>query len=333
MSWTDIFKSKSKARPDPRIRWFGKLPTYPDYYSSHADEDWAVEFNEWVLKGFQIYQTRLAGSAPATTRLPVCGTIIRLPKSEMTVISSILDFGGDMRGRPFPICFYVGVPTALWPGPTNSHVAAAMRTVRDLEALRREVARFINSPGRFETVFGDRQVDLSCIEADQPDDSWMSAGASVALEDWFNGAKDRLKIKDRSSWLRCVTNWGEQLAAMDGKSFEPTLRFPLASKLPLDVQVAGWLRWLEPRLALRQRSLSLIVSGNVNDESGDLTIVARSVVPDDFLLLTSKANMLPYLDDLTQTEATEPAGGSPSLSVLDSLVTWVDFVKADPAAS
>ena len=52
MSWTNLFKSRGgKAKADPRIRWFGKLPTYPDYYSSPADEEWAVEFNDWVLKG------------------------------------------------------------------------------------------------------------------------------------------------------------------------------------------------------------------------------------------------------------------------------------------
>ena len=43
MALRKLFKSKaSKLRADPRIRWFGKLPTYPDYYSSHADEEWAV---------------------------------------------------------------------------------------------------------------------------------------------------------------------------------------------------------------------------------------------------------------------------------------------------
>ena len=54
MGWTDLFKSKSaRQNPDPQIRWFGKLPTYPDYYSSKADEAWAVEFNSWVLKGYE----------------------------------------------------------------------------------------------------------------------------------------------------------------------------------------------------------------------------------------------------------------------------------------
>ena len=42
MALKNLFKSKTgKLKSDPRIRWFGKLPTYPDYYSSTADEAWA----------------------------------------------------------------------------------------------------------------------------------------------------------------------------------------------------------------------------------------------------------------------------------------------------
>jgi len=338
MSWTSIFKSKQKGKPDPRIRWFGKLPTYPDYYSSHADEAWAVEFNEWVLKGFELYQSRLAGSARTAGRLPVTGCIIRLPKSEMTVLASVLDFGGDMRGRPFPLCFYVGVPSALWPGPTHTQVAAAIRAVRDLEALRREVARFLNSPGRFEMAFGDREIDLSSIEDGHADDSWLAAAKSVSLDVWFAGANDRLKTKDQQQWLRGVNAWGDHLLKLDGKSFEPTLRFPLAGGVPLDVQVAGWIRWLEPRMSLSGRSLSLIVCGNLDEEAGDLTVVARAIVPDDFLLLTQKASTLPYLDDLSRTdtiagEAQAPAEGSPAAGAPVSGATWVDFVQAGPTPS
>ena len=84
MSWTSLFK-KSRLKPDPKIRWFGKLPTYPDYYSSPADEAWVVEFNDFVLKGFEIYQRRFAQSGTPVPRLPVSGCFIRLPKSGMTV--------------------------------------------------------------------------------------------------------------------------------------------------------------------------------------------------------------------------------------------------------
>ena len=75
MSWTDLFK-KSRLKTDPRIRWFGKLPTYPDYYSSPADEDWVVEFNDFVLKGFEIYQQRSGQSQGQLPRLPVSGCFL-----------------------------------------------------------------------------------------------------------------------------------------------------------------------------------------------------------------------------------------------------------------
>ena len=133
MGWTDLFKSKAgKLKPDPKIRWFGKLPTYPDYYSSPADEAWAVEFNDWVMKGFELYRNRCAGNRDAHSRMPLCCCALRLPKSGMTVFASILDFGGDMRGRPFPVCFYAGLPAPHWPGPTSDTLVGATRVMRDL---------------------------------------------------------------------------------------------------------------------------------------------------------------------------------------------------------
>ena len=63
-------RALARAGADGRVRWFGKLPSYPDYYSSPADEDWSVEFNEWVLRGFELYQGRLASQKARPQPLP-----------------------------------------------------------------------------------------------------------------------------------------------------------------------------------------------------------------------------------------------------------------------
>ncbi|UCE58229.1 MAG: DUF2094 domain-containing protein [Phycisphaerales bacterium] len=334
MGWTEIFK-KAKLKADPRIRWFGKLPTYPDYYSSPADEDWVIEFNDFVLKGFEVLQRRMSGAQKSLPRLPVSACTIRLPKSEMTVFGTFLDFGGDMRGRPFPMCFYVGVPTSLWPGPDSDRLVSAARALRDLLSLRREVASFINSPGRFETVFSDRQVDLSGIDDESVDDSWTQTASSIVFADWFDSVRDGLKEKDSDTWLRLVRCWGDNLATIDDKSFEPTMRFPLAMRMPLDVQIAGWLRWLESRMDLRRRMLSMIVSGDFDDSDGGLTVVAREIVPEDFLLFAPGVATLPYLDDLSAVadgEEAEAASGAPDDSSLrrGQIETWIAFVEEAP---
>ncbi|MBI4717309.1 MAG: DUF2094 domain-containing protein [Planctomycetes bacterium] len=324
MDWTRIFKSKPK--PDPKIRWFGKLPTYPDYYSSPADAEWAVEFNDWVLKGFEVYQSRVKSQAQPVRRLPLAGCVIRLPQSGMTVFSSILDYGGDMRGRPFPICFYAAVPTPLWPGPTSDRLGPVFRVVRDLLALRRDVARFINQPGRFETAFGDHSVDFGELNGDAQDASWKSEGTATRFMDWFEQARSGLKISDAETWARTVHRWGRNLAQHEGPGFEPTLRFPLAMRLPLDLQVAGWMRWLESRMDVRRRLFSLMVSGELDRDSGHLTVIARNVVREDFLLLTSLAHSLPYLDDVMALEADD--GSASGAIPADS--SWMDFVESRP---
>ncbi len=313
MSWTNLFKSKSSApKPDPRVRWFGKLPTYPDYYRSATDEEWADEFNTWVLKGYELYSGRFSGDERRKARLPVSAGVIRLPKSGMTVFASILDFGGDMRNRPFPMCFYAGVPTSQWTGPTSDRVMSAADVLRRLLGFSRDVAQFLNSPGSLEAVFAHREVDFVDIEEGRADDSWLDRAKTVTLSDWFEAAREGLRAQAYERWFEHVAAWGDSVASRDDKDFEPTLRFPLASGLPLEVQAAGWFRWLESRMDLTQRAVSVVVTGDVNREVAQLTIVAREIMPDDFLLVTPVSDTLPYVDDLSDLGAPEPDEAEPA---------------------
>ena len=336
MGWTDLFKSKStKLKPDPRIRWFGKLPSYADYYSSPAEEDWAVEFNDWVLKGYQVYQSRLVSTGTPRGRLPISGCVLRLPASGMTVLASIQDYGGDMSGRPFPLCFYVGIPTAAWPGPTGDLSFGATRVLDELAVLRREVPRFLNSPGRFESVFGGREVDLDVLDGGAPDGSWTRQARAVSLADWFAGAQPGLKVSEAEAWFPLVARWGDKLAALESKTFEPTFRLPLAAGVSGEVQTAGWLRWLESRMDLTRRRLSLVVSAELDGRVGHLGVVARELVPEDFLLATSLSHTLPYLDDVSQLEASGSGRSASQASGTGARSggTWLDFAEGPVAAS
>ncbi|MBK8269745.1 MAG: DUF2094 domain-containing protein [Planctomycetes bacterium] len=184
MGWTDLFKSKKSVdlKPDARIRWFGKLPTYADYYTFPTDVEWATEFNEWVLKGYEVYHTRQnsqtgsPGDNHRSTgeRLPLAGCVLRLPKSGMTAFASIQDYGGDMRGRHFPICFYSAFPSGPWPAPESNSIWPALGLVETLMNLREEILKLFRSPGRFESRFGDREVDFSGLSENKTDDSWRA---------------------------------------------------------------------------------------------------------------------------------------------------------------
>ncbi|MHC5111676.1 MAG: hypothetical protein ACYTHJ_17565 [Planctomycetota bacterium] len=363
MSWTDLFKSKSGGSSyDPSIRWFGKLPTYSDYYRSPSDEEWAVEFNSWVLKGFERYRGRLTEVGRPYVKLPLAGAVIRLPKSKMTVITAILDYGGDMRGRSFPLFFYVGLPTAQLAGPTSDSIASISHALGQLLGLRREVARFINSPGCLDHVFGDREIDLEDVVEGHKDSNWLQSGKSVAFADWFERAKPGLAAKDHEEWSRMIAVWSSRISEQNGKNFEPTLRFPLAPRLSRDIQIAGWMHWLGERMKLDNRYLTLFVTGDPDVGQGQLTIVARDLMDDDFLLLTVLANELPFVDSLCAkpddeshvgegdsppqeqdnqaaaspgaTQASAPGEGdaeavdSTSAAAADDGRSWIDFVCA-----
>jgi len=339
MALKDLFTSKAqKLKLDPRIRWFGKLPNYPDYYNSGTDEDWTVEFSDWVLKGFELYRSRLAGAGSSRERLPVAACAIRLPRSRMTAFVSVLDYGGDLRGRPFPMCFYVGVPTAHWPGPTSDRVVPASRIIRDLMALRREVTRFLNSPGRFEAVFGNREVDLAGLGDGSSDESWLSAGKRMPFADWLGKARGGLAAGDWEAWERAVGCWGDKLAKHSGDKFEATVVLPLVMGPYVDAQIAGWIHWLERRFDLRRKSLSLVVLGDPDAESGFLAVIARELVADDFLLLTTLGRSLPYVEDLTGIKVDPSPAAAPDQP--DGIpvgspppATWTDFVSRPVAVA
>jgi hypothetical protein len=321
VAFSKLFKSKPQA--DPRIRWFGKLPSYGDYYSSPPDADWVVEFNDWILKGFELYQSRARSGNLPMKRLPISVCIVRLPQSGMTVFASVLDFGGDMRGRPFPICFYVGFPTPQWPGPTSGHIPAAARAMRALTALRRDVGHFLNSPGRFESSFADMSLTLSDIAADGLSDSWRTEGRSLGFSQWFEAATPGIKIDVPQVWIVESARWGQRVNSCEGKDFAPTLRFPLATKYSLEVQVAGWFHWLGKRMDLARRSLSLLVVGDLERETGQLVVVARPPVKDDFLLMTPLSSSLSYVDDLSALSAAPDATFASNMPR-----TWIDFVES-----
>jgi hypothetical protein len=331
MGWKDLFKSKPPdAKPDPRLRWFGKLPTYGDYYSSANDADWAVEFNDWILKGCELHLSRHVG--PKREHLPPAACILRLPKSGMTVLASIQDFGGDMRGRAFPIVFYAGFPSASWPGPTANRILPALRVLKELVGFRDSVVRFVNAPGRFETTFGGRQISLDGLNADLRDDSWQAVAKSLDMGTWFGAAADALKAETVDAWLAATTAWGQTIAKLESDEFGPTFRFPIVMALPFEVQVAGWLRWLEQRMNLEQRYLSLLISKDAaTAPTGRLSIIAREPVPEDYLLFTSLAGTLAYVDDLCAVTpkapdaGTDGTGGATNVHVPEN---WAEFVEA-----
>ena len=98
---------------------------------------------------------------------------------------------------------------------------------------------------------------------------------------------------------------------------------------------------------LKRRFLSLMVSGDLDSEAGSLTVIARAVMPDDFVLLTPLGRTLPYLDDLCSagevddtndiaadaaasgSEAMPEVGdGSEASSIGDRIGSWIDFVES-----
>ncbi len=346
MGLRNFFRSKgSGLKPDPQLRWFGKLPTYADYYRTQGDEAWTVELTDWMLKGFELYCGRQSGEGHRPVRLTNAVCLLRLPESKMTALAAFFDFGGDTRGRPFPMCFYVGVPTEQYPGPSLNGLAGALKVLGDLRELRRDVELFTASNSSIDDVFGSRVFDLSILDANSDANSKSAdiwAGADqIQWSDWFERIKPMLRVKETTSWLDLVESFGANLIERESGAFEPTVGFPIADRTPFEIQVVGWIRWLGHRLDLSRRSLSLIVSGDLDQGPGSLTVVTHDLIPEDFLLMTSQESSLSYLDSLRRvgTSDDQPVTGEPENAAGDAVedtvrkqIGWREFMDTPPQA-
>lgn len=346
-----LFRRKPKPKSDPLIRWYGKLPAYGDYYDSGGGEDWVTEFTQkWLMNGFQVYEARRRNATPAGTspggsphpahRMPACGCILQLPQSGMTVFASCLDFGGDTVGRKFPLCFFVGTPTADLPELTGSSILPALSVLTHLLGLGRRVVRFLNDPGvkgpeQFRAEFADQEVNLNPLTTPSAD-AWMERARSIKMADWHAAAGNTLGASDLDAWLRRAGRWGERLTKSDSLGFKATLSFPLVPERPpglpridRDVQVAGWLRWLENRVDLKGRPTSLVLTDEPPPACSRLTVILGGLVPDDFLLLTPMIAELEHVDDLaTVRDEESPESPPPATETppAPAVATWADFV-------
>jgi len=328
MGWKDLFKSKSLTIPkaDPRLRWFGKLPTYGDYYTSALPGDWAPQFNDWILKGYEQYMVRSQESGSKPARLPRSLFVLRMPKGDNTVIGLFDDYGGDNRGRPFPICFYVAAPTAHLPGPTSATLGIIKPIFDDLLALERDISHFFRVPGRFDSVFGGRELQMPDFLAADPDTTWKDAAGELSMGDWLSRADGRL-ADPTARWFERVRQFGRGIVeyAQEQEDFEPTLRFPLVPDMPPVAQACAWLRWLERRMPMDERYVSIFLPVVTTEPTARMTVIARAPVPEDFQLLADKLAPPAYVDDLSKLSP-RPNGDAAASDEAPS-GSWLEFVE------
>jgi hypothetical protein len=282
---------------DTALRWFGKLPTYGDYYSSATDRDWTVEFHDWILKGFVAYRNCGATQEGSPSVVHRSSWVVRLPKSNVTVLSAIADYGGDSHGRSFPLCFYVGLPTPTWPGPTANTVMDAMGVLDRLADVHAELGGVLASSRNVESVFSPRDLDVAAVSASGQNDSWRTVASETPFDKWFAGASALLKTKEQTAWVEAVMRWGQAIRSLESESRDATLRLPLSDAAPVDAQVAGWLCWLASYMDLERRRFSFAVTADSAHRASHLTVITRKVVPEDFLLGTSASGTLRHVDD------------------------------------
>jgi len=101
---------------------------------------------------------------------------------------------------------------------------------------------------------------------------------------------------------------------------------------------------------LSQRQLSLVMTGDLEAEAGQLSFVVRELAAEDFLLLTPLASELSFVDSLSTwedapssaKESGEDSGASPTdrnaheevaIPVPEDSRSWLEFVQTSAPAT
>jgi hypothetical protein len=152
----------------------------------------------------------------------------------------------------------------------------------------------------------------------------------LSVRDWFDATQRFLKTQEPRAWFDMIERWGEQIREHDESDHGLTLRLPLADSTEERIQVAGWLRWLERRMDLSNKACSLLLTRSEARVPPKLTILARDIETDDFLLMTPLSRQLDYLDDITMAvpPAVDANRSPESEGQWSSDQTWAQFVGA-----
>ncbi|QOJ13595.1 MAG: DUF2094 domain-containing protein [Planctomycetia bacterium] len=289
---------------DGRVRWFGKLPAHADYVAAPDPAPFAHEFSDWLIQGFAKHQAAAGGGEYRPLGCSV--GLLRVPRSATTVGFVLSDFGGDARGRRFPFALFFGLPTAQLPGPTAANFECFAPALRDLHGMLGAARSALARPDAGAWHAGT-------IEPAAPADPAALARRWAAMPwlDWRDAVLGAAAPTDSATWLAAIHAWGSRIAAHEQSDFPFNLSFPLAARWDWGIQAQGWLAWLARRIRLDRRAASIIV--NFAPDSAQplgtrLHVIARPIVPDDFLLLGPAADRLKYMDalPLTAADATPP---------------------------
>ena len=295
---------------DSTLRWFGKLPTYADYLVQSEQPAWAREFGDWLIAGAARYHQE-----PNRPEGPLAETrgVTRLPKSGVAVCFSHRDYGGDARGRAFGFCFFCGAKDQALGSPSaavNGSLAAMDRLVAAHDELAQTSGGVTDVSSRFSSKsLKLDQTESIAMEDRLPDVTWGQ---------WYQEVRPLVEATSAESWAAQLSLLGQSIASSDGHNFEPHLRFPISGARDWAAQAVGWAQWLERRLREPARAWSWFHQAAANNGPSTWTVLGRSVLPEDFLLLTPCADSVTYLDNAGKSIS----NAAPELA---APATWQDW--------
>lgn len=309
------------SRNEALLRAYGKLPFYAEYRRLEVSPGTPTVFSQWLDQGRLAWVRSPSRSEHGLTR--PSRMLIGLADAKEAVIASVWD-SRDSLGRVFPFAFFVTcAPDALG--------ADAVERLVTVENVSREFDRLymqlhtLAAGGDFYRRFLKLKITLKPDDlADQARglreqaariaaDAWLkglSRGKETAAEEWFGGL------------LRRVERWKDQTAS----AHDLAISCPVIPGLSPAAQSVLWLEWLGGLFKRSGRLPWMLQSLEPEQQNGDLTLLLRNPLPDDYQLLTTDAHTYAFVEHLTAlTSAPATTATPPSMNIqpTDSVLSWL----------
>lgn len=309
------------GRNEALLRAYGKLPFYAEYRRLEVSPGTPTVFSQWLDQGRLAWVRSPSRSEHGVTR--PSRMLIGLPDAKEAVIASVWD-SRDSLGRVFPFAFFVTcAPDALGADAVERLVTVG-NVSHEFDRLYTQL-HTLAAGGDFYRRFQKQKITLKPEDLAEQARGLREQAARIAADAWLKGlsrGKDRSAEEWFGGLLRRVERWKDEAAS----THDLAISCPVLSGLSPAAQSVLWLEWLGGLFKRSGRLPWMLQSLEPEQQNGDLTLLLRNPLPDDYQLLTTDAHayaFVEHLTALTSAPATTAPAPATNIQPTDSVLSWL----------
>ena len=307
------------AKNEAVLRAYGKLPFYAEYRRLEVSPGAPTAYSQWLDEG-RLAWARSPSHSERGSVLP-SRLLIGMPGTKDVVVANVWD-SRDSLGRVFPFSFFVTCPLeALGSDPVERLITVSSLHTQ-FERLHGQLLT-LASGGDFYRRFNKHMVMLKPEDLADRARALREEAARIAAESWLRGLSTT-KETTTEEWFGNLLRRVERWRGHSTETNNLAISCPIVAELSASAQIVLWFEWLDGMIRRTGRSPWILMSMEAERRRGDLNLLLREPLPDDFQLMTTDADAYGFVEHLALLSS-NASGPQPSANVqpTDSVLTWL----------